>query len=68
MDVPAAPNRVIEATVDQLAGAELRLLGVPSDEAARRIALPCGHRGLVPSELRRTGKTLDSALPEKQPA
>ena len=68
MDVPAAPDRVIEATVDQLAGAELRLLGVPSDEAARRIALPSGHRGLVPSELRRTGKTLDSALPEKQPA
>ena len=49
-------------------GIELRLLGVPSDEAARRIALPSGHRGLVPSELRRTGKTLDSAVPEKQPA
>jgi len=31
--MPAAPDRVIEATVDQLADADLRLLGVPSDEA-----------------------------------
>jgi hypothetical protein len=125
-----APDRVIEATVDQLAEAELRLLGLYSDEAARLIALPSGHRGLIASgwllptiwtgltgwgqarcgprwpgrpravrrglcarphtgaitlallfglfnlifgiwmivqgiELRRTGKTLDSALPEK---
>jgi hypothetical protein len=36
--VPAAPDRVIETTVDQLAEAELRLLGVPADEAARLIA------------------------------
>src|SRR6516162_236440 len=31
--VPAAPDRVIEAAVDQLADAELRLLGITSDEA-----------------------------------
>jgi hypothetical protein len=34
------PERVTEATVDQLAEAELRLLGVPADEAARLTALP----------------------------
>ena len=34
------PDRVTEATVDQLAEAELRLLGVPTDEAARLTALP----------------------------
>lgn len=34
------PERVSEATVDQLAEAELRLLGVPADEAARLTALP----------------------------
>jgi len=34
------PERVTEATVDQLAEAVLRLLGVPADEAARLAALP----------------------------
>ena len=34
------PERVDETTVDQLAEAELRLLGVPADEAARLTALP----------------------------
>jgi hypothetical protein len=34
------PGRVTEATVDQLAEAELRLLGVPADEAVRLAALP----------------------------
>jgi len=34
------PERVTEATVDQLAGAVLRLLGVPADEAARLAARP----------------------------
>jgi AcrR family transcriptional regulator len=34
------PDRVTETTVDQLAEAELRLLGVPSDEAARLTTLP----------------------------
>ena len=34
------PERVTEATVDQLAEAELRMLGVPADEAARLAALP----------------------------
>jgi AcrR family transcriptional regulator len=34
------PERVTEATVDQLAEAELRLLGVPADEAARLTSLP----------------------------
>jgi AcrR family transcriptional regulator len=34
------PERVTEATVDQLAEAELRLLGVPAGEAARLAALP----------------------------
>jgi len=33
-------ERVTEATVDQLTEAELRLLGVPADEAARLAALP----------------------------
>src|SRR5882724_7564543 len=38
---PAAySDRVTETTVDQLAEAELRLLGVPADEAARLTALP----------------------------
>jgi AcrR family transcriptional regulator len=34
------PERVNEAAVDQLAEAELRLLGVPADEAARLVAAP----------------------------
>ena len=34
------PERVTEATADQLAEADLRLLGVPADEAARLTALP----------------------------
>jgi len=34
------PERVTEATVDQLAEAVLRLLGVPAGEAARLAALP----------------------------
>jgi AcrR family transcriptional regulator len=34
------PDSVTEATVDQLAEAELRLLGVPADEAARLTAGP----------------------------
>jgi hypothetical protein len=34
------PGRVDEAAVDQLAEAELRLLGVPAAEAARLVALP----------------------------
>jgi hypothetical protein len=34
------PERVTETTVDQLAEAVLRLLGVPADEAARLAALP----------------------------
>jgi AcrR family transcriptional regulator len=34
------PERITEATVDQLAGAVLRLLGVPAPEAARLAALP----------------------------
>ena len=34
------PERVTEATVDQLAEADLRMLGVPADEAARLTALP----------------------------
>jgi AcrR family transcriptional regulator len=39
------PERVTEATVDQLAEAELRLLGVPADEAARLVALPIPDTG-----------------------
>src|SRR5690349_6413637 len=34
------PERVTETIVDQLTEAELRLLGVPADEAARLVALP----------------------------
>jgi AcrR family transcriptional regulator len=34
------PERVTEAAVDQLAEAELRLLGVPADEAARLVTAP----------------------------
>ena len=34
------PERVTETAVDRLAEAELRLLGVPADEAARQTALP----------------------------
>ena len=34
------PGRVTETTVDQLTEAELRLLGVPAEEAARLTALP----------------------------
>ena len=37
------PERIDETTVDQLAEAELRLLGVPADEAARLVALPLPH-------------------------
>jgi AcrR family transcriptional regulator len=39
------PDRVTAATVDQLAEAELRLLGVPADEAARLVALPLPDTG-----------------------
>jgi hypothetical protein len=39
------PDRVTEAIVDQLAEAELRLLGVPADEAARLTALPLPDTG-----------------------
>ena len=39
------PERVTEATVDQLAEAELRLLGVPAPEAARLTALPLPPTG-----------------------
>ncbi len=46
-DVPAAPDRVIETTVDQLAEAELRLLGVPRRRGRPPYRLPSGHRGLV---------------------
>jgi AcrR family transcriptional regulator len=38
------PERVTEATVDQLAEAVLRLLGVPAGEAARLAALPLRPR------------------------
>ncbi|HMD93599.1 MAG TPA: hypothetical protein VKG80_13250 [Trebonia sp.] len=34
------PGRVDETAVDQLAEAELRLLGVPATEAARLVAFP----------------------------
>jgi hypothetical protein len=34
------PGRVDETAVDQLAEAELRLLGIPADEAARLAAVP----------------------------
>jgi AcrR family transcriptional regulator len=39
------PERVTETTVDQLTEAELRLLGVPADEAARLVALPLPDTG-----------------------
>jgi len=39
------PERVTEATVDQLAEADLRMLGVPADEAARLAALPLPDAG-----------------------
>jgi AcrR family transcriptional regulator len=39
------PDRVTETTVDQLAEAELRLLGVSADEAARLTALPLPDTG-----------------------
>jgi len=39
------PGRVTEATVDRLAEAELRLLGVPADEAVRLTALPLPDAG-----------------------
>jgi hypothetical protein len=39
------PERVTEATVDQLAEADLRLLGVPAGEAARLAALPLPDTG-----------------------
>ena len=50
------PERVDETAVDQLAEAELRLLGVPAGEAARLVAAPASsHRGLV------TAATMPSA-------
>jgi hypothetical protein len=49
-DVPAAPDRVIETTVDQLAEAELRLLGVPRRRGRPPYRLPSGHRGLVAAQ------------------
>ena len=39
------PERIDETTVDQLAEAELRLLGVPAPEAARLAALPLPDTG-----------------------
>ncbi len=39
------PERVNETTVDELAEAELRLLGVPAGEAARLAALPLPGTG-----------------------
>jgi AcrR family transcriptional regulator len=39
------PERITEATVDQLTEAELRLLGVPAEEAARLVALPLPDTG-----------------------
>jgi hypothetical protein len=39
------PERVSEATVDQLAEALLRMLGVPAPEAARLVALPLPATG-----------------------
>ena len=39
------PERITEASVDQLAEAELRLLGVPAPEAARLAALPLPDTG-----------------------
>ena len=39
------PERVTETTVDQLAEADLRMLGVPADEAARLTALPLPDTG-----------------------
>jgi hypothetical protein len=39
------PDRVTQTTVDPLAEAELRLLGVPADEAARLVALPLPDTG-----------------------
>ena len=39
------PERVTGATVDQLAEADLRMLGVPADEAARLAALPLPDTG-----------------------
>ena len=39
------PERVTETTVDQLAEADLRLLGVPAGEAARLAALPLPDAG-----------------------
>jgi hypothetical protein len=39
------PERVTETTVDQLAEADLRLLGVPADEAARLAVLPLPDTG-----------------------
>jgi hypothetical protein len=39
------PGRMNETIVDQVAGAILRLLGVPADEAARLAALPVADAG-----------------------
>ena len=39
------PERIDETTVDQLAEADLRLLGVPAPEAARLAALPLPDTG-----------------------
>jgi len=44
-DVQSHPERVTEATVDRLAEALLRLLGVPAPEAARLAALPLPPTG-----------------------
>ena len=39
------PERVTETTVDQLAEADLRMLGVPAGEAARLVTLPLPDTG-----------------------
>ena len=62
------PERVTETTVDQLAEADLRLLGVPADEAARFAALPLPDTGTwntgddaadrIPGQQRRVGGSL----------
>ena len=39
------PERVSETTVDQLAEALLRMLGIPAPEAARLVALPLPDTG-----------------------
>ena len=54
------PERVTETTVDQLAEADLRMLGVPADEAARLTALPLPER---PAR----GNTRDDAAADRVP-